>query len=543
MKQRALILLLVSVGFVGNAPAQRPPSGFVTFDHGETALRLFYPKSFQSTPTPPTEKLTLASFSRRKAYRAKAKDRHRRPSSFLVFALEPRTTPGAGGAPAGAGGKPKKESPTSYEDLVERRNDVHTWRDFLKTRVRGWVVDGGRKEVFEKTGTEVYTLRAVRGGGPAGARRLGYLYVRNAGGRIFGVVGFCDEVVAKHMQRQFRKVCESIHLPKGHRAVKVVGEDFYRGKEKKLRDIPFRVQARREMLKGWKGVDTPNFFIVHHTTNKRLVSKVANDLEAVRPVYEKLFPPTRPIDAVSVVRICRDRDEYLRYGGSPSSAGYWNFVAKELVLFDASKRTASQGRKQKTRPLADSYIVLYHEAFHQYIFYAAGEISPHDWFNEGHGDYFSGLTVYKGSSKVKGIGLNRWRIGRIKATLGTSRFIPLKRLLYATHREYYAPREAGQMYSEGWALCYFLHDVTKNPKWRAIVPTYYEALKEGRALHVDTLEDGASLAMRQRELEKVKDRALAKALKGIDLAAMEKAWFAWMKKVKDPWAAHRKKRR
>ena len=55
------------------------------------------------------------------------------------------------------------------------------------------------------------------------------------------------------------------------------------------------------------------------------------------------------------------------------------------------------GRRTSNR---DSLLVLYHEAFHQYIYYAVGEVAPHDWFNEGHGDYFSGAVIPTYGKKV-----------------------------------------------------------------------------------------------------------------------------------------------
>ena len=36
----------------------------------------------------------------------------------------------------------------------------------------------------------------------------------------------------------------------------------------------------------------------------------------------------------SVVRVCANRDQYVSYGGPPSSAGFWNSATEELVLFD-----------------------------------------------------------------------------------------------------------------------------------------------------------------------------------------------------------------
>jgi len=62
----------------------------------------------------------------------------------------------------------------------------------------------------------------------------------------------------------------------------------------------------------------------------------------------------------------------------------------------------------------DSLRVLYHEAFHQYIHYAVGDVAPHSWFNEGHGDYFAGHN-YRGRKFKSDV--FRWRTGIIANAL------------------------------------------------------------------------------------------------------------------------------
>ena len=84
------------------------------------------------------------------------------------------------------------------------------------------------------------------------------------------------------------------------------------------------------------------------------------------------------------MRVCGDRKEYHEYGGPGGSAGYWNSGSEELVFYDAS-------RSKKIDD--DTVSVLYHEAFHQYIYYSVGNVAPHSWFNEGHGDYYAGADL------------------------------------------------------------------------------------------------------------------------------------------------------
>ncbi len=155
---------------------------------------------------------------------------------------------------------------------------------------------------------------------------------------------------------------------------------FY-AKSPRFREPEQRVKVRAGLLEGWEADDTENYLLIHDTKNGNLIQHLAKRLEAIRRAYVELFPAVGEIRAVSTVRICKDRDEYYRNGGPSGTAGYWNSRAEELVLYDFE---SGQEAKEEART------VLFHEAFHQYIHYAAGELAPHSWFNEGYGDYFSG---------------------------------------------------------------------------------------------------------------------------------------------------------
>ncbi|MFI5401437.1 MAG: hypothetical protein ACHQ1G_00660, partial [Planctomycetota bacterium] len=85
-------------------------------------------------------------------------------------------------------------------------------------------------------------------------------------------------------------------------------------------------EARKKKLAGlkdWDALDTKNYLIVYNKEVKRpLLKKIAEHIEEIRAdVYEKLFPPSREVKAISVVRVCKDLEEYHRYGGPGGSAG------------------------------------------------------------------------------------------------------------------------------------------------------------------------------------------------------------------------------
>jgi hypothetical protein len=270
-----------------------------------------------------------------------------------------------------------------------------------------------------------------------------------------------------------------------------------------LDGLPITAEKRRViqkgLVKGWGLIVSPkkNYVVLYNrekgNRNDLLAHLIAERIEKIREqVYEVQFPPSAPIKAISLVRVCGDRSEYHAYGGPGGSAGYWNDGDEELVFYDASP---------SKKPDDDTFAVLYHEAFHQYIYYSVGEVAPHSWFNEGHGDYYAGAKYADGKFRI---GPFNWRIGEVKGAIaagpspssdgGTGRdgkphkkfdrakggYTPLQDLVAFTQGEYYS--YPGVSYAQGWSLIYFLREIVpKNPKWNAkwgkILDVYFDTLK------------------------------------------------------------------
>ena len=227
---------------------------------------------------------------------------------------------------------------------------------------------------------------------------------------------------------------------------------------------------KRKVVAGWAYLQTKNYLLIYDKTVKPdRVKLMAVQIEAIRKdVYEELFPSDRPVTAVSVVRVCKDKGQYMQYGGSGSSAGYWSPSEQELVFYE-------DGTK-------DAFRVLYHEAFHQYIFYSVGSVSPHSWFNEGHGDYFSGHNISPSGKFIPKP--FSWRQSIIKGAMGSKTYVPLKIFVKYSQAEYYVPAQAGQNYAQGWSMIWFLRR-TRNPAWQGILERYFAALKSGVTKWVD----------------------------------------------------------
>lgn len=302
---------------------------------------------------------------------------------------------------------------------------------------------------------------------------------------------------------------------------------------------------------GWKLLESPNYFYLTNVDDMPFVEELMERMEAIRKVYEKDYPqeksravrakrklttsegldpkpdaksgedeededrqpevtlpgidPTADpaeVARTSVVRVCSTRTEYNSYGGPGGTGGYWNWLTQELVFFDDK-----QGRGRDL-----TWLVLNHEAFHQFIFYFYGNISPHSWYNEGTGDFYSGFDYKGGKFVMKEAQMRR---DTIKPMLNEGRYVPLKELVRYSQGQYYSNSKYGttgfEHYAQGWALVWFLRTGKGkakgwNPAWEKILDTYLDVLGE---------------TGKQK-------KAVEAAFKDIDFDALEKAWKAYI---------------
>ena len=265
----------------------------------------------------------------------------------------------------------------------------------------------------------------------------------------------------------------------------------------------FLQQQIDKLPPGWSHLRTKRYLFLFDA-DKAFVKQMGDQVEAMRDAYEKLYPPDpkKPITAVSIVRVCASFDEFAGYSGAgPGVGGYWNDTARELVFYDKAPRT-------------ETLCVLNHEAFHQYIYYFYGELAPHSWYNEGHGDYFSGARLTKtyriteyanapgGFDRTQLI-KDMVRLAREGKSPEEGAAAPLKELLHFSQPEYYSqsPLRPVAYYPEGWAVVHYLRE-TRNlpPKQAKLLPDYLQNLLTARAEVAEEL-----MKKRLADAEKVKE--------------------------------------
>lgn len=300
------------------------------------------------------------------------------------------------------------------------------------------------------------------------------------------------------------------------------------------------LKATVEGKPGWYAVDTPYYVFLSNCTNKKFIDSLAKDLEAMRAkAYVPTFRPRNSDIPLSPVRVYDKESEYLLSGAPPGSAGYFSPATGELVLYAKFQGESKGGSQDNCRS------VMFHEGFHQYIHFAVGDVSPHSWFNEGHGDYYAGAIVTGAGYKVKPFD---WRVQHLKQHMNEKRdLIPCKSLVRYPQSEYYS--NAGLKYAQGWALIYYLREVSRKKEHQKVLETYFDYLadnvaafrakkKEGQeggenggeavpgipGLRIINFED-------QEKVEQILSEAVDKAFEGVDFEELDKGLRAWLEKI------------
>ena len=133
----------------------------------------------------------------------------------------------------------------------------------------------------------------------------------------------------------------------------------------------------------WHFTGAEEFAVIDDLPARGFVETLTNDFPVMRLKYAAAIPsPLDGSNVLSVVRIYATRDEYLdalETDGMTNmawSAAYWSPQRRELVA-----HLSANGEKELMRTIR-------HEAFHQYLSYAASMIPVSPWFNEGYAQYF-----------------------------------------------------------------------------------------------------------------------------------------------------------
>jgi hypothetical protein len=513
MRRIYIASCLIVTAFVAASPATAQHKKEKHANLGVISLER--PRKYEAIPVQPGEKW-IRLFWKEEAPDAKDKKADRKrflPELRMIIVPKPK----------------KDELKKTGEKTSVQSKRVTGFDSWLRLVMRnGWVAE----RIGDGKKTRGYKTSEYRVTAKDSAALKGFAYVVEDDFQTVAMFGICHVDDYDDEVKLWRKGAQKLKLaePEADEYAARKWVRYY--KQKRLSHPEYRIKVREALVEPWQAEDSDNYIFVFNTPDEGLLRRVIRDIEAMRLEYINRFPPTEEVTAVSTVRICKDQAEYMSYGGMPQSAGYWNYVTEELVLYDAATQ-----EKNKRPDDSNTFVVLYHEAFHQYIFYSTGELSPHSWFNEGYGDYFSGSNIQRG--KVRKIGVNPWRAGRIQRAVERGSmnrdWVPLEKLVSYSQRQYYA--NGGPNYAQGWSLIYFLNTapaVKKNEQWSAILPTYFDTLKSSYAVELEKLGKDVPPLRREPAKRKAREVALAAAFEGIDWNELQEEWLDFTEKLDVP---------
>lgn len=503
--------------------------GYSSEKHPEFGIEFSRARDYNAVPVQPSEEWTFLFYAEKEAHRVEKRKRFR---PELRFALIDHTPPPVEEVKSDgivtlddeerAADKEKGED----EETLPPITNFETFSDQILSQ---WIA-GKPVPMKERTGFEAfeYELRHK-----SNSEFVGAAFTYSNEDKTIAVYGWCAIEDLDDQRKIWRKMLKKVKFYEPEKADTSKLERYYA--RRKFKNPEYRIRVREQLVKGWEAEDTENYLLVFSTKDEPLIRLIKSELESIRKEYEKLFPPKREITAVSTVRICKDEEEYFKYGGPRGSGGYWSAATEELVFFDYQDNGEERGTgKDNTR------VVLYHEAFHQYIYYTVGKVAPHSWFNEGTGDYFSGAVI-KGGKVIK-IGLNTWRLGLIQYAVmeGDIRY-PVQsfdNILNYSQAEFYSPGRVGICYAQAWSMIYFLRKskvVKKHPVWSQILGTYFDTLQRTFSESMKALPSGEPT---DAELEiiklKAREAALDNAFSDVDLFELEDAWREFVSEIKPP---------
>lgn len=252
------------------------------------------------------------------------------------------------------------------------------------------------------------------------------------------------------------------------------------GAKKPVRSPEFETSRKQVVdsiknMSGWWFVETDNFIILSNLKSRfrALVNDLQNNIELLRDAYEQFMPARKEMTAVSVIRVFQTPEEYESYVGPAMAwtAGVWVPSKKELVV-----RPVEEGgsREQKAHVMK----VTYHEAFHQYMFYAMDQIDASPWFNEGHACFFEVAVINEWKLDVS----ENEQLAEIIDKRVKDGNLSIKTILAMDLPQFYAgSQETRQVnYALAWGLVYYLRKWAPldkaNPAYAGILEKYSDAL-------------------------------------------------------------------
>lgn len=381
-------------------------------------------------------------------------------------------------------------------------------------RPRKLAAERSVRERYGRTPHRFVGELAVEGGA---AREL-FVHGWASADDLIVVVGEASQERARDARRAFERCADSMRFEEVREDVarRTQWERYYG--QRRFSQPEQRVELRLGLVEGWEVRDTEHYIVLFHgAADHPLLELVASQLEALRARFVRDFPPDGAVDGLPVVRICRDRGEYLTYGGETWTSGFFNANVGELVLYDA--------REERGTALDENHpmlATLHHEACHQYLFATSGAVPLHTWFDEGTAEFYAGARFSGG--RLTGIEGLADRAAWLKRELAERSGPDLATLLAMDQPTFYA--DAALHYAMAWSLVHFLR-TSGDPRHTRFLEAYYGELVRTWRREVEALgRRGVTPATLEAARSSARRAALGAAAASLPFDELERVWRA-----------------
>lgn len=242
-----------------------------------------------------------------------------------------------------------------------------------------------------------------------------------------------------------------------------------------MEDVRNVVRESIRNLKDWWYIETAHYILLSNLDNKYKASvrEFQDKIEILYSIWQKMLPPVAEYRA-GVIRAFKESREYSAYVGEQYdwTFGLWIANRQELVIRPVDWGGTKERMDQMLR-------VVYHEAFHQYVFHALDRIDISPWYNEGHAVFFENV-VFDG--KKVNVDEDREKAGVLEK-LARDNALEIEPLLRMNLAEFYAGDDRSRLvkYSLAWGTIYYLRKgsyVSGREQYAGILQRYRNALLE-----------------------------------------------------------------
>ena len=156
-----------------------------------------------------------------------------------------------------------------------------------------------------------------------------------------------------------------LHSPKQNARERAKLKRRYAGS--RFSDTERRIAARLSLVDGWTAYDSERYVYLIHGLHSQAWKEFDKQLMGVRRYLTQtlLTHPSQEPQAVGVVRLCRDRTEYLDYGGVANAVGYFSPMGRRVgALRGGGARRLSSRHASRVVPPIHLHRTRWHPPAH-----------------------------------------------------------------------------------------------------------------------------------------------------------------------------------